>query len=137
MHWLFIGFLFVLPVSRDETPGIIASYRNNNRLILLFAPDNRSSHFEKALLNLSRDPLGLDKRDILIFEIFRSGGIMPDGSPLSEKEADTLRNYYQIDPGSFRIVLINMDNDEIRRFSEPVTGKAIFTEFDTGSDPVD
>lgn len=121
--------LFYIPVFEDP-PEIILTYQNNNQLILLFSTNNRSPDYRRALLELARDPLGLDQRDLIIFEIFESGGIYPDGSSISEDEVKIMRNYYKIKPSAFTIIIINKQLQEIFRSEQPVSVQEIFNKID-------
>jgi hypothetical protein len=129
INFIFSTILFTIPFFGDP-PEIIIPYQNNNQLILIFSENNRSHEYEQALLELSRDPLGLDQRDLIIFEIFTTGGIYPDGSALSEADAEILRNYFKIETSAFTIVIINKQLEEIFRSSHPVSVKDLFKTID-------
>ncbi len=129
INFIFSTILFIIPFFEDP-PEIIIPYQNNNQLILIFSENNRSPEYEQALLELSRDPLGLDQRDLIIFEIFTTGGIYPDGSALSEADAEILRNYFKIETSAFTIVIINKQLEEIFRSSHPVSVKDLFKTID-------
>lgn len=125
---LFIILSFSL--FSETPPQVILPYQNSNQLILLFAESNRSTEYEKMLLELSRDPLGLDQRDLIIFEIFPSGGLLPDGTSMSEEDALELQEYFNVDKSSFAAVVVNKNLQEIYRTEKPVPVKEIFTEID-------
>ena len=114
----------------ETPPESILPYQNTNQLILLFAGSNRSADYEQMLHELSRDPLGLDQRDLVIFEIFPSGGLLPDGTSLSEQDALELREYFNVDKTSFSAVVVNKNLQEIYRTEKPVPVKEIFSEID-------
>lgn len=122
--------LFFFNASIDNPPDLFIPYQNNNQLILIFSVSNRSPEYEKALFELSRDPLGLDRRDLIIFEIFPNGGIYPDGSPISEEEAKDLRNYYQIATSPFTLIVISRQLEEIFRSPVPLPVSEIFKKID-------
>ncbi|MBS0001304.1 MAG: DUF4174 domain-containing protein [Cyclobacteriaceae bacterium] len=109
---------------------MISPFQHSNQLILLFAGNNRSPDYEKALLELSKDPIGLDSRDLLLFEIFQTGGIQPDGSSLSEEEAEKLRDFFKVNKSEFSIVIVDKNLQEIFRAEQPVTVKEIFSAID-------
>jgi hypothetical protein len=114
----------------EDPPEIINPYRNNNQLILIFSPGNRSSDYEQALLELSKDPLALDQRDLVIFEIFPKGGILPEGTSLSEEDAKALHRYYAIDIARFTMLIVNKHQKEIYRSTQPENLTQIFKKID-------
>jgi hypothetical protein len=79
---------------------------------------------------LTKDPLGLDQRNILIFEIFETGGIGPGGESLSEEQVNFIRKHYNIERGNFSEVLVTNSFREIYRSENPVEIKEIFQYFD-------
>ncbi len=114
----------------DGPPDLIIPYQNNNQLILIFSENNRSPDYDRALIELAKDPLGLDQRDLIIFEIFPNGGIYPDGTSLSEEEANNLRSYYQVEPSIFTLIVINKRLEEVFRSLQPLPVEEIFKSID-------
>jgi hypothetical protein len=84
----------------------------------------------QSITNLTKDPLGLDQRNILIFEIFKTGGIGPGGESLTEEQVTSIREYYLIDGGDFSEVLVTNNFREIHRSDVPVDIKEVFRYFD-------
>jgi len=130
MIQILLVIISLIIVQLDDPPEIIKAYKNNHQLILIFSSGNRSSDYEKAILELGKDPLGLDQRDLIIFEIFPSGGILPDGLPLLEKDAAALRLFYEIDVTEFTMVVLNKNQQEIFRTNQPIAVKHIFESID-------
>ena len=124
-------YLIVLNIYQSgDPPEIIKNFQNNNHLILIFSTDNKSPNYEQTLLKLARDPLGLDTRDLIIFEIFQRGGIHPDGSPLTEEEVKNLRKFYAVHPDKFKLVIVNKKMMEVFRSDVPVSAQKIFDVID-------
>jgi hypothetical protein len=115
---------------KENPPEVIVPYQHANQLILLFAPNNRAPEYEQMLIEFSKDPIGLDRRDMVIFEIFQFGGIKPDGTSLSEDEAQILRNYFNVGNGIFSVLILGKNLQEKYRAAQPVTTKEIFGEID-------
>jgi hypothetical protein len=84
----------------------------------------------QSISRLTKDPLGLDQRNILIFEIFKTGGIGPGGESLSEEQVNSIREYYAIDSGNFSEVLVSNNFREIYRSEMPIEIMEIFLYFD-------
>lgn len=127
MILLFIHFLIFF---QDDLPVILSTYDQNTNAIIIFAPDNRSEQYIQSITMLTKDPLGLDQRNILIFEIFETGGIGPGGESLSEEQVNSIRKHYNIERVNFSEVLVTNSFREIYRSENPVEIKEIFQYFD-------
>lgn len=126
-----IIFLFhVIFLFQSDLPLVLSTYDQNTNAIIIFAKDNRSDLYEKSITSLTKDPLGLDERNIVIFEIFTSGGIGPGGESLTEEQVDLIRQYYMIDRGNFSEILVSGGFKEIFRTEIPIEVKEIFKYFD-------
>lgn len=80
---------------------------DDNRYILLFSPDVNNDKYQQELLLLAKDPLGLDRRNILILEIFPEGGIEADGTSMGETRAEKLRKEYAVKKNEFLLILLD------------------------------
>jgi hypothetical protein len=115
---------------QDDYPKVFASYSDDTKAIIIFAHDNRSELYEQSLSLLIHDPIGMDNRDIKIFEIFIQGGIGPDGESYSNEEVNSIRKYYKIEPAEFKVVLIHKNFEEIFQSDKPLPVNTIFEKFD-------
>ena len=93
---MFLLFFHILIFFQDDVPIILSTYDQNTNAILIFAPGNRSDDYLQAITRLTKDPLGLDERNILIFEIFETGGIGPGGESLSEEQVISIREHFKM-----------------------------------------
>lgn len=123
-------FFHLLIFTQEDLPLILTTYDQKTNAILIFAPDNRSDQYTESITRLTKDPLGLDQRNIVIFEIFKTGGIGPGGESLSEDQVNSIREYYTIDGDEFSEVLVTNDFREIYRSELPVEIKEVFRYFD-------
>ncbi len=123
-------FFRLLIFFQDDFPIILSTYDQNTNAIIIFAPDNRSGQYMESISRLTKDPLGLDQRNILIFEIFKTGGIGPGGEALSEEQVTSIREYYLIHGGDFSEVLVTNNFKEIYRSDVPVEINDVFRYFD-------
>lgn len=124
------SILICFNIVRGNPPELLIPFQNSNQLLLVFSESNRSPEYERILRELSKDPLGLDRRDIIVFEVFPNGGINPDGSAISEEEAKVLRDYYQVAISSFTLIVINRHLEEIFRSAVPLPVGEIFKNID-------
>ena len=127
MILLFFHFLIFL---QDDLPLILSTYDQKTNAIIIFAPDNRSDKYMQSIFMLTKDPLGLDQRNISIFEIFKTGGLGPGGESLSEEQVSSIREFYEIENGNFSEVLVTDNFQEIYRSEMPIEVKEIFLYFD-------
>lgn len=123
-------FFHLLLFYQEDLPIILSTYDPNTNAIIIFASDNRSDQYMQSISKLTKDPLGLDQRNILIFEIFETGGIGPGGESLSEEHVNSIREYYLIESGDFSEVLVTNNFREIYRSDIPVDVKEVFRYFD-------
>lgn len=123
-------FFYLLFFFQADLPIILSTYDKNTNAVIIFAPDNRSGQYMQSISRLTKDPLGLDQRNILIFEIFKTGGIGPGGEALTEEQVTSIREYYLIDSGDFSEVLVTNNFREIYRSDIPVDIKEVFRYFD-------
>lgn len=124
---LTLSFIFFI---QEDFPQVFTLYEDNIKAILIFAPDNQSKSYNQMISMLTRDPLGIDKRNIKIFEIFQAGGIGPDGESISGEDVTSIRKYYNIEPSNFNVILSIRKFEEIFRSNKIFTVNEIFEKFD-------
>jgi hypothetical protein len=107
---LFLIFYSVLLLPITDFGQEKDTYPENNRFILIFSPDVNNDKYQQELLLLAKDPIGLDQRNILILEIFPSGGIEANGDSMDESRADNLRKEYGVHPNEFHVILVDKDH---------------------------
>ena len=127
MAYILVSFFLFF---QDILPLILSGYDYDTRAIIIFAPDNRSGLYTQTISLLTRDPLGLDSRDIKIFEIFNEGGIGPAGESYTREDVTSIRTYYKIEPSDFNILLSHKKFEEIFKSDKPLEIQEIFQKFD-------
>ena len=127
---LAILILYVFFLFQDNYPPVFARYDSEIKAILIFASDNQSKLYEQSINLLIKDPLGIDKRNIKIFEVFVEGGIGPGGESFSSEEVISIRKYFNIESSEFNILLAHQNFNEIFRSDKPVSIDDIFQKFD-------
>ena len=126
-----ILFLFhVIFFFQDDLPLVLSTYNQNANAIIIFANDNRSDLYIQSITSLTKDPLGLDQRNIVIFEIFTNGGIGPGGESLTGEQVESIRQYFTIGDGDFSEVLVSGSFKELFRSDIPIEITEIFRNFD-------
>ena len=124
---LTLSFLFFF---QQDFPTVFTLYEDNIKAIIIFAPNNQSRSYHQMLSVLTKDPLGIDQRNIRIFEIFHAGGIGPGGESLTEEDVTSIRKYYNIKSSDFSIILAASKFEEIYRSDKIITVSEIFEKFD-------
>ena len=127
MILVLVNFFFLF---QDTFPLVLTGYSDDTKAIMIFAPDNRSGLYTQSITMLTHDPLGLDTRNIIIFEVFNEGGIGPYGESYSNEEVASIRKHYNIMPAEFNILLSHKNFQEIFRSDKPLTVHEIFRKFD-------
>lgn len=123
-------FIPVLILFQDVIPHVLSPYSEEGKAIIIFAHDNRSELYNKSISMLVHDPLGIDTRNIRIFEIFSEGGIGPAGESYSSEEVLSIRQFFGIKPSDFRILLSESHFEVIYRADQPLKIEEIFQKFD-------
>ena len=120
----------ILYFFQNNYPQALSRYEDSPNAVMIFAPDNQSRLYNQSITLLTKDPIGIDKRAIKIFEVFIAGGIGPQGESFTEEEVTSIRKYYDIDPSNFNILLMHKHFMEIHRSDKPIKVEEIFQKFD-------
>jgi hypothetical protein len=100
-------------------------------MILIFSPAVDNQKYNEQLLLLSRDPLGIDKRNISVLEIFPTGGLESDGSEMSDYRINKFRMECKVLKNEFRIILMDSEKSIILNLSEVIAVNKIFELIDS------
>ncbi len=107
MKRLIIFFLAVLLIQSKNFSQPRDITHDSTAYLLIFSPDVKNESYEKQLNLLSKDPLGIDERNLQILEIFPAGGLEADGTSMDDDRVEKLRTDYNVQNNEFRIVLID------------------------------
>ena len=77
----------------------LTKYRNNNRLLLVFAPSKGDPRWQKQNLLLAGSAAEFQERDLLRFDYLEKSG----------HAGAALRTRYGVKPGQFRVLLLGKD----------------------------
>ena len=142
--WLTIGTLFggiATPAVADREATImavqqgptldLASYRWENRLVLIFASTTNDATLQEQLHTFGwRDPEVVD-RDLILgyFPITEIGSF--GGEPIAASAGAALREKFDIAADSFTVLLIGKDGGVKMRSATPLTADKIFATIDS------
>ena len=120
---------FIAPQASAET---LATYRSENRPLLIFAPDRQNRNYKlqtDALMIRETDIRERDMAVILITGSHEQPAIMP-GPPAPNVSAADLRKAHGIGSDQFAVILIGKDGGEKGRWREAVSPDEIFAMID-------
>ena len=105
----------------------MASYRWENRLILLFFPSETDQAYIDFDKKLNAEQAELADRDLLVFSIFEEGKSRVNQEPLSQKEVMMLRDRYDVSQIEKALILIGKDGGEkLRQIGSEISLEPIF-----------
>ena len=92
--------------------GQMEQHRWEDRVILLFAPEEKEAIYQEQVKHLQADRAGLADRDLVVYSIFKADGFSPNETHLAKAKIEHLRKRYEIKEGEFAILLIGKDGGE-------------------------
>ena len=87
----------------------LAQFKWKNRLLFLFAPDNKHPLFEALHISLSAQKPEVVDRDLIVFRVLESGRSSIDMEHLEPQSADFLRKRFDVSQGQFTVILVGKD----------------------------
>ena len=117
----------MLGLSQAQS-NLLSEYKWQNRIILLFADSSEDPLFQQQKRLLEDYSEGLLERDLVLFEIFESTVVSPEGD-LSEEQADDFRKYFSVKEG-FTLLLIGKDGGVKRSENTIVPAEDLFLQID-------
>jgi len=106
------------------------AYKWKNRLLLVFAPNENSSAYQRQMQLLQRQQAGIEERDMLVFELVAQGTSRVNGQSLNAEEAAKMRKRFNVGSQDFNVILVGKDGTSKRRDRAPVSPEVIFREID-------
>lgn len=97
----------------------LASYRDQNRVVLIFASSPEDAHYLEQQRFFKRAASGLAERDLIVVAIAQA-----------DDAAESLRRAFGIARAEFAVVLLGKDGGEKKRFKRPVTPDELFALID-------
>lgn len=109
----------------------LSSHRWQDRVILLVANEHDSPQFSKQVELLTAQSAEVTARDLVVYQLFQSGGQGPEGMPIDKQKATMLCADYQLEAeGPFQFILIGKDGGVKLRSTEVVGMKHLFALID-------
>jgi hypothetical protein len=102
------------------------SFRWKNRVLIIFAPSNKSVGYMDQIQVLVADKEGVADRDLILIEVFERGTSQCSSWPISSELAQRLRRRFNVKESQFQVLLIGKDGGVKMRSAEPVTSTYLF-----------
>lgn len=106
------------------------AYKWNNRLLLVFAPNEDSPAYQQQMRRLQGQQADLSERDLLVFELLAQGTSRVNGQSITPEEAAQVRKRFKVSSQEFGVILVGKDGTAKRRDRTPVSPEVIFKEID-------
>ncbi len=148
--WILAILLFLLPACSDaqpkrsmnDTPNHasvpqplqvefnLTQYRWQHRVVLVFAPSERSPAYQQQLQAWQANSAGIQDRDLKLVKVLGTGESQADGQPISPAAAARLRQQFDIALEEFAVILVGKDGTEKQRQQAPIDLTELFSTID-------
>ena len=127
MKSLFLLFTLVLTTDMAAAQSFdLENYRWKNRVLLVFAPDERDGLYQRqtALANEAR--AGYRERDLVVVSVFTESGRDEENSILQKGQTRQLRTDFRVSDSQFCVILIGKDGGEKLRQADVLAIEKLF-----------
>lgn len=112
-------------------PLDLATYRWQNRLVVIFSPSENHPFFRQQMALLQNQTAELQDRDLLLIQVLEEGPSQIAGQPLSQASVDHLQQTFAVAADRFRVLLIGKDGTAKRQTEQPILPQDLFTQIDS------
>lgn len=84
-------------------------FKWKNRLLFLFSPTRSHPNFDTLRKSLAAQKSGVADRDLVVFEILKSGSSRINTEYMDPQTAQSLRERFDVSPGQFTVILMGKD----------------------------
>lgn len=124
---LLFSSLFVLKFCAAQE---LTGHRWQDRVLLLFADGPEQADLQRQISLLTKNASEVTERDLVRYQIYPDGGLIPSGDNLPAELARALRQQYEAGDAPFLFILIGKDGTEKLRSREVVAPEALFARID-------
>jgi hypothetical protein len=108
----------------------LSDYQWQHRIVLIFAPSERSPAYQQQMQQWTADQDGIRDRDLKLVEVLGTGESRADGRPMQPASAERLRQQFGVGPEDFVVILVGKDGTEKQRSQSPVEPTMLFRTID-------
>jgi Domain of unknown function (DUF4174) len=120
----------ISPADRLEVEFSLSDYQWQHRVVLIFAPSERSPDYQHQMEQWNRSD-GIQERELKLVEVLGTDeGSQVDGQRISPASAKHLRQQFGITEGDFAVILVGKDGTEKQRSLTPVEPSVVFRAID-------
>ncbi|PSB35249.1 DUF4174 domain-containing protein [Stenomitos frigidus] len=101
-----------------------------HRIVLLFAPSERSPAYQQQMEQWQAHQAGMQERDLKLVEVLGEGESRADGQPITPAATARLRQQFGLTSASFAVILIGKDGTEKQRERAPIAPSTLFRTID-------
>ena len=108
----------------DAADKPLASYRDKNRVLLVFAPSEKGSAYAEQSRLWQSEKAGFEERQLVVVPVLTDAAKAAGDTPAA------LQKKYGVDAKKFAVVLLGKDGHDAYRASKPVKGEALYDVID-------
>jgi hypothetical protein len=123
---LTIVCLFSQASSKQSAMNPFSDFTWKNRIIVVFADGFNDEYYKKQIQLLRVDTVDLKERNLVVYGVSKKVAKCEYGSKSNNINAKEVRDYYRINDGVPKTILIGKDSGEKQRWYELVSTVQIF-----------
>lgn len=123
-----LSLLFVSSILFSQN---LTTHRWKDRVILVFGSSAAEKLAQTQFTKLSAEPSELIDRNLVTYQIYDREGQTPEGKSLTAKELKAFRQKFNIEVGTFAVLLIGKDGGVKMKKTEMVEPQLIFDLIDS------
>lgn len=116
--------------DRPEVSFNLSDHQWKHRIVLLFAPSERSPAYQQQIQQWNAHQEDIRDRDLKLVEVLGAGESRADRQLITPASAARLRQQFGVPLESFAVILIGKDGTEKQRDQSPVDPTALFRTID-------
>ena len=110
--------------AQENAGKPLASYRDQHRVLLVFAPSENDASYQAQLKLWQGEKAGFEDRQLVVLPVLTAGksGASDDPAALARR--------FDVDPKSFRVVLVGKDGHDAYQSKTPVEAETLYHRID-------
>lgn len=108
----------------------LSAHQWQHRMVLIFAPSNRSLDYRQQMQIWQADTAGIRDRNLKLVEVLGTGESQIDGQSITPASAENLRRQFGVTAEEFVVILIGKDGTQKQRSQTPVDLAMLFHTID-------
>jgi len=119
----------IISISIQMNP--VAEHKWEERVLIVTASSPSNIGYKRQDQLLTKGKKGMKERDLIIYRLYNDHWLDPSEELLTKGQADAMYRAYDIDPGTFSVVLIGKDGTVKMRKSDIVSTRELFQLIDS------